>query len=285
MVSPSYSCEVSGQPISRRQLLGLGATIGLSSLAGLSGCTVTDLGLPDRPVDRARNGPTCVARASLPRFGRLASLPLVYEVNRRRSEFAIEQGFAEQLAAWLADLTELTGWDLRQLWTYGTWTDGTDRCSSWHNAGRAFDLARLRLGDGQQVSCRYDQWRTGPDRTMATAQRRYWALAASAHKHFAYVLTYLYDDRHHNHIHLDNGRSGSAMSSFSTRSPAQVQAVQGMLTHLWDSPVEITGRYDAATRGTVATVLDGLEVSGELTDQPTWMALLDASTRRGARPD
>ena len=276
---------MSGQPISRRRLLGLGATAWLTSLAGLSGCSVTGLEFPDQPVDRGRNSPACVSRATLPRFGKLGSLPLVYEVNRRRSEFAIEQGFAGQLATWLGDLADLTGWDLRQLWTYGTWTDGADSCSSWHNAGRAFDLARLQLDDGQQVSCRYDQWRTGPDRTMAAARRRYWALAASAHKHFAYVLTYLYNDRHHNHIHLDNGRSGSAMSSFSTRSPAQVQAVQGLLTHLWDSPVEITGRYDASTRAAIARVLDGLEVSGELTDQPTWVALLDASTRRGARPD
>ena len=225
-----------------------------------------------------------MARSSLPRYDRLAGLPLVYEVNRRRREFAIDEGFAGQLEAWLTDVRELTGWPLRQVRTYGTWTNGGTSCSSWHNAGRAFDLARLRRDDGTDISCRYDLWRKASGRELATTRRAYWAVAASAHRHFAYVLTYLYNTQHHNHIHLDNGRSGTEGSTFSSRSPAQVQAIQGILTHLWDAPVEVTSRWDPATRDATASVLRDLAVGDDLTDQATWAGFLTASVRRGAEP-
>lgn len=245
--------------------------------------------LPGLPPSDRRESPTCVTRGSLTRYGRLADLPLVYEVSRRRSEFSLEPGFAGQLEAWLADLVRLTSWRGRQLWTYGTWTDGGSACSSWHDAGRAFDLARLRLADDAEVSCRYDQWRDRTGNALVEARRGYWVVAASLHKHFAYVLTYLYNAQHHNHIHVDNGRSGSAMSTFNGRSPAQIQAVQGICRHLWDQPVEPTGRWDRPTREAVATIVEALPADGGephqvITDQPTWTAFLDASVRRGSQP-
>jgi hypothetical protein len=263
-------------------LLGLG--LGLTATAsGLAGCGADDSILPDLPRV-ARERPSCVSRSSLPRYDRLAGLPLVYEVNRRRSEFAIDEGFAGQLEGWLADLRELTGWRLQQVRTYGTWTDGGSSCSSWHDAGRAFDLARLRLAGGTEVSCRYDLWRDTSGRELTRARRAYWAVAASAHRHFAYVLTYLYDAQHHNHIHVDNGRSGAGPSSFSSRSPAQVQAIQGILTHLWDLPVEVTGRWDTATRAATESVLAGLAVGDDLAADVTWAGFLTASVGRGAEP-
>lgn len=45
-----------------------------------------------------------------------------------------------------------------EIWTYGSWIDGEPDCGSWHNAGRAFDLSRLRRGGRDVVSCRYDLW-------------------------------------------------------------------------------------------------------------------------------
>lgn len=270
--------------LTRRGLLGLGAGL-TAAVAGLAGCSAADGDGPLPPGLGPRPQPGCVSRASLPRYSRLADLPLVYEVNRRRAEFSVDQGFAGQLEAWLTDLQELTGWRVRQLWTYGTWTDGGAACSSWHDAGRAFDLARLRLEDGTDVSCRYDLWRDASGRELTRARRVYWAVAASAHQHFAYVLTYLYNATHHNHIHLDNGRSGAGRSVFSSRSPAQVQAVQGVLTHLWERPVGITGRFDAPTREATRAVLDELGVGDDLADQRTWAGFLTAGVRRGADRD
>ena len=78
------------------------------------------------------------------------------------------------------------------------------------------------------VSCRYDRWRTAPPAELEAARRAYWAVAAGLHLRFAYVLTYLYDAQHDNHIHIDNGRSGPDLSTFRPRSRVQVQAVQAI---------------------------------------------------------
>lgn len=260
---------MSGQTVSRRRLLGLGLGAGLGT-AALAGCSAGGSLWPDLPDTGTRDSPTCVDRSSLPRFTRLAGLPLVYELSQRRTEFAIDQGFARQLADWLADLEEMTGWPMDQLWTYGTWTDGGETCSSWHHAGRAFDLSRVRLAGRTFVSARYDQWRNESGASLARASRRYWALAASLHKHFAYVLTYRYNAQHHNHLHVDNGRSGAELSRYSSRSQAQVQAVEGILEHVWHgSPLE--------------QVLTELDLTDSLTDQATWAGFLTASVRQGAQ--
>ena len=205
-------------------------------------------------------------------------------MNRRRSEFAIDEGFAGQLEAWLTDLRELTGWRLQQVRTYGTWTNGGSDCSSWHNAGRAFDLARLRLADGTDVSCRYDLWRDTSGGELTEARRAYWAVAASAHQHFAYVLTYLYNAQHHNHIHLDNGRSGSEPSTLQqpvagsgAGGPGHPHAPVGR-TRRGHGPL---GRRHPRRRPVRAP---DLAVGDDLADQATWAGFLTASVRRGAEP-
>ena len=272
--------------ISRRRLLGWGGSLPLSMLsvsvlpaAILSGCGA-DGGLPE--LDPPEIGPPeqarCVRRAELTRFARLDGLPLVYEVSQRRASFWMEPGFAGQLATWFAELSDRLPARPDQVWSYGTWTDGGGSCSSWHNAGRAFDLSRIRLARGGFVSCRYDQWRTAGAAVRERALRQYWAVAASLHLHFAHVLTYLYDRQHHNHIHVDNGRSGSGRSSFRTRSGVQVQAVQAMCTHLWGRPLEVTGRWDPATRQATRSVLDGLGVAGDLDSAAGWSSFLAASS-------
>ena len=85
-------------------------------------------------------------------------------------------------------------------------------------------------------------WRDLSGARLDDARRRYWSLAAGLHQRFAYVLTYLYNPQHANHVHVDNGRSGNAESTLSSQSQVQVQAVQAICTYLWDTPVEFTGR-------------------------------------------
>ena len=95
------------------------------------------------------------------------------------------------------------------------------------------------------------------------------------------MLTYLYNARHANHIHLDNGRSGTELSTFRTRSRVQVQAVQAMLTYLWAEPVELTGRWDGPTRDAARRVGDQLELARDLADDPeSWRGFLRASAAR-----
>lgn len=169
-----------------------------------------------------------------------------------------------------------------EVWTYGSWTDGGSACDSWHHSGRAFDVARVVLVDGSVVSCRYDQWRTRSGARLEDARRRYWALAASLHLRFAYVLTYLYDDQHANHIHVDNSRSGNGDSTFSPRSTVQVQAVQALCTYLWGTPVDLSGRWDAATRTAAGGVLTGLGLEDEMDASGSWGGFLRASVARGS---
>ncbi len=261
--------------LGRRALLGLGAGLAVTSVTG---CTVgggsgTDPG-SDPPFGRERAA--CVPRSSLEAHTTLAGAPLVYEPTDRATRFWFDPGFYTALDAWAASLA---GDSRVQRWsTYGSWTDGGSQCDSWHNSGRGFDLARVRLADGTAVSCRYDQWGSARAAELTRSRRAYWSLAAGLHQRFAYVLTYLYDAAHANHIHVDNGRSGADVSELSTRSRVQVQAVQAICTYLWDEPVELTGRWDAATRRASQRVLETVGSSGSLDDGAVqWQAFLTAS--------
>jgi len=262
--------------VSRRRLLGLA---GAGTLAALLPACGTDGAVRDSPFARAY----CVPRSTLDAHRELDGLPLVYEVDERRSSFSFEAGFYSSLAGWLQSYRRATGTPQPdQVWSYGAWTDGGSACDSWHNAGRAFDLARLRLEGGGFVSCRYDQWQQSTGAARERALRQYWALAASLHLDFAYVLTYLYNAAHHNHIHIDNGRSGGQPSTLSTRSQVQLQAVQAICRYLWNEPVEITGRWDQATRRASRSVLDRAEVGDALDESvESWRSFLTASVARG----
>ena len=257
--------------LSRRRLLGLGGALAVTAAAGCSG------GFD--PVER--ESATCVPRDALDSHRSLSGLPLIYEVNGRRSAFRFDTAFFAQLESWADGLVEVLPSRPTELWTYGSWTNGQSACDSWHNSGRAFDVARLRLADGSVVSCRYDQWRDLDAARLDAARRRYWSLAAGLHQRFAYVLTYLYNAQHANHIHVDNGRSGNAESTFSARSEVQVQAVQALCSYLWDTPVELTGEWDSATRTAAGQVLDRLGLDDAMDAAGSWTGFLTASAARG----
>lgn len=264
--------------LDRRRLLALGGSAALLGLTG--GCSASS----SRPSSGGQGlpaGAECVPRSVLESHRSLAGLPLVYEPDRQRTSFAFDPAFFVRLEDWAGTLAETLPAAPRQLWTYGSWVDGSGACDSWHHAGRAFDLARVRLVDGSEVSCRYDRWRTLEPSARDAARRAYWSLVASLHRRFSYVLTYLYDAQHANHVHVDNGRSGAGDSTFSARSGAQVQAVQALCTYLWAEPVELTGRWDSATGRAVDRVLERLGLDDDLSSAAGWAGLLDASAARG----
>lgn len=265
--------------VSRRGLLGIGAGLGAAVLSGCAGggrSAESSGGGFDPPFGRERA--TCVPRDSLDQHRSLAGAELVYEPTGRVSTFRFETGFYAQLDAWATSLGEVEGNRAVRWFTYGSWTNGGSRCDSWHNSGRAFDLARMRLADETTVSCRYDQWRVAGSAELRRSRRAYWSLAAGLHQQFSYVLTYLYDAAHANHIHVDNGRSGAELSQLSTRSRVQVQAVQAICTYLWDEPIELSGRWDATTRQASQRVLERVGGSGSVDDgAEQWQAFLAAS--------
>ena len=256
-------------PLSRRSLL---QAVGIPTLAAaVAGCTLGNGG----SAEKAR----CVSAGDTVRHRGLGGARFVYDISGEPTSFRFDADFYGQLKRWLTDYRKLSGIAAPdQVWTYGSWLNGEPGCDSWHDAGRAFDLSRLVADNRVQVSCRYDIWKDYTGKRLDHFRTRYWALAASLHLHFAYVLTHLYNPTHHNHIHIDNGRSGDHLSTFDKRSPSQVQAVQAMLTHIWDRRVEITGDWNRDTAKATESVLARTGTTGSIDDgTDRWRAFLRAT--------
>lgn len=221
----------------------------------------------------------CADPSSLKRTGAIGSAELVYEVDQKATPMRFDPGFHSQLVRWLADWNTTSRYGgVQQLWSYGAHV-AKDGCASWHANGRAFDFSRLRAGNTLLVSCRTDLWHEAAPERQRELARRYWTLAASLHLHFAYVLTVHFDALHANHIHVDNGISGSAMSRFDPTSRVQNQAVQAISQTIWGRPGQVSGEW-SDTREQVGPVLAELGLR-DLSKQTTWQAFLRASVARG----
>ncbi|NHB84888.1 extensin family protein [Tessaracoccus sp. HDW20] len=148
-----------------------------------------------------------------------------------------------------------------------------DKCPSLHARGRAFDFAGLTHEAGN-VSCRYDEWGEDPARL-----REYWRLAASLSSRFTYTLTYAYNAQHHNHIHVDNGVNGYDDPVFQSSSRAQTQVVQGVLRHVFNAPVTLSGDYDTGTVDAVREVQRSAGITARLATTEGWRAFLAEAVR------
>ncbi len=254
----------------RRAVLAVGAGL-------LAACTRTSTPTP-APVGR------CVASEVLATVRRVGGAELPYELDGIARSYPVDEGFLAQLDGWVTAWNSVSGTaPVTAITTYGIWTNGD--CSSWHASGRAFDIARIRVGAQETVSCRHDLWgsATSDDPGRATVreralQRSYWRLAASLHASFAYVLTYHFDDRHDNHIHVDDSVSRGRPTTFDPRSRVQCQAVAAIATWVHGVATPVSGAWDDATQTAARTVLRRLGLAGTLTDQATWQSFLAAST-------
>ncbi|MGJ3507176.1 hypothetical protein [Enemella sp. A6] len=254
--------------LSRRQFLGLTGALALTACVGPE---------PSDPKRRER----CAGRLEMTMQETVGGAQLVYEDTGGAQAFPFEAAFHGQVEAWFDTWQAKTGLTATTIRTYGAWIDGGSDCgSSWHHAGRAFDIAGINDGDRVLVSCREDRWKGLSPAEQTSHRRRYWMLAASLHLHFAYVLTHLYDPAHDNHIHIDNGVSGSGMSTFDTGSRVQNQAVQAICRYLWDVPCKITGSWDRQTRRASDAVLERLGTRSRLTRGENWAVFLDGSIAR-----
>lgn len=266
-------------------VLGGAGLAGIAALAPAAVRTLADLPSSSDWVPGNSDGiapgeqASCVDAGQLPVRSRIGSARIVYEPTGRATPMRFDPGFAGQLDRWLADWNQTSRHGgVTELWSYGAHVI-KDECRSWHANGRAFDISRLRSGDELLVSARTDLWREVSAEQQAPLARGYWALAASLHLHFAYVLTHHFDGAHANHIHVDNGVSVSGMSEFSRRSRVQNQAVQAICQTLWDQPGTVTGAW-SDTRAQAGPVLEMLGIS-DLRRQETWQAFLRASVKHG----
>lgn len=233
----------------------------------MTGCGAVDVPfIPGGDDDSGR----CRTPASLTDFSTVGTGALGYEVDRAATSMQADPSLLERLELWAADWAELSGLGtIQEVWSYGAYVD---KCSSFHQAGRAFDFAEV-VHEGGSVSCRYDTWNPG----TAAQLRDYWRLAASLHLHFAYTLTYLYNEQHHNHIHVDNSVSGEDLSTFSSRSGVQVQLVQSALRHVHGRDVEATGSYDEQTKAELRQVQSELGLTDPLSGAAGWHGFLRAT--------
>src|SRR5699024_350327 len=159
--------------VRRRTLLALAGT---APAAAALGCHRT-------PPQRAGEL-VCAPKSTMTEVSQLGGRPLVYEVNGRPGRFPIEPTFLGLLERWQQYWLDHSGLPAHdQVWTYGAWVDG-EECTSWHGAGRAFDISRLRRDGVPIVSCREDLWSVMDDVALRDQhRRRYWAMAASLHLH------------------------------------------------------------------------------------------------------
>ncbi len=199
--------------------------------------------------------PIPVQRTDLETRTELGAATYVYEVDGRPTAYYATTEFVTRLERWLTTHLKETGQRPDEIWSFGAWTPGAE--GSWHGAGEAFDVGRLRAGGKDLVSARYDRWRDDTEAEVRQRLRLYWQLAAGLHLEFADVVTYLYNADHANHIHVDTGRFGPTGSPrLIPRSEVQVQAIQAMCRHVWGrSDVEITGHLDSATQDATNKVI------------------------------
>lgn len=213
---------------------------------------------------------TCRSPESLVEFSTLGGATLGYEVGRTATTYRADPRFVDLLEAWAEDWSAMSGLGaLTTIWSYGAYVD---KCTSFHASGRAFDIAEVAHENGS-VSCRFDRWAPGD----ATQLRDYWRLAASLHLHFGYTLTYLYDDEHRNHIHVDNAVSGWGAPSFRPRSEVQVHMVQAACQRVFGAAVDITGVFDDQTREALRPIQASLGITRPLTDDDGWREFLRAT--------
>ena len=286
---PADGTPTTGRPpgISRRGFLVLGAA-GIATAAAGTFAVKGDLpglvhlpGLLEPTPHEVFADPVPVDYTELQARTRVGPATYVYEISGRPATYYVDAAFGARLDGWLVLHRLHTGQAPDAVRSYGAWVRGRPR--SWHSSGQAFDLARLRAGGTDLVSLRYDQWRDAPGSELRRRLKDYWRVAAGLHHEFADVLTYLYDDAHANHIHVDTGRFGAEQPRLIRRSRVQVQAVQAMCRHVWGrTDVETTGEWDDATRAATGAILERVGGPGELHEsREAWQAFMVATMGRG----
>ncbi len=273
--------------VSRRGALALG---GIAAVAAGTYAVSRGLELPSLPAvsgfsapapPELRVDPVPVEWTALEARRSVGAAVHAYEVTGREARYFVTPDVASRLESWLALHRQHVGHDPDEIRTFGAWVRGSS--TSWHSSGQAIDIARLRGGGADLVSLRHDQWRDEPTGALNRRLALYWRTAAGLHHEFADVLTYLFDDAHANHIHVDVGRFGPERPRLIRRSRVQAQAVQAMCRHVWGrTDVEITGVYDDATRDATTRILEQVGGPGELADsRAAWQAFMVATMRRG----
>jgi hypothetical protein len=267
--------------LSRRRTLGLG----VAAVAGGIGAAAAGAWPAAHASDSGEVGPQthCVDPSTLTRHTAIGGATLIYELTGDARTDLFNEAFFQRLYNWRMFYYNNNPWSLlTSVWNLGAYAN---RPGSWHCDGRAFDITRgygTNTGNTLQFLARYDIWSTYTGSTLVLYRRRYWAAAASLHYYFRDTLTYWFDAAHRNHIHVDNGQSGTSLSTFSTGSGTQVQSVQAMLSYVWGYSERNTTWDDSIDGNRAAAVLARIGYGGRITSgQNYWLAFLQGTVRKG----
>jgi hypothetical protein len=129
--------------------------------------------------------------------------------------------------------------------------------ASYHHKNRAFDLDALFFESGAS-------W-------VATSYRAdphlYLAIESRLRMHFGTVLTYLYDPRHEDHFHFDNGRA----STFRPATKTHSLFVQAAIKHLFFIEIGVDGVWGPDTESKARLVRQEMGL-GPLSRTDNWIA-------------
>lgn len=253
-------------PLSRRFLLGAAAAGAAGSVLGLAS----------------------PAQAAIATHNEIGGVPLYYDPNATGSgAYAWSGGFDttfySRLESWWSYWYANTPghWSLSaKIFHIGVYANKPGA----HGDYRAIDLTRLKMTDtngspNEFTAANFNQSQFKNWGTPSVWYRRYWAAVAGLNYHFAYVLHYLYNAEHANHVHVDNLQSGGGASTFSTGSRTQVLFVQGSLKHVWGKSLAVDGVWGTETSNAQKSVLGGRSITSSTTN---WHDYCTATLKKGA---
>jgi len=199
-----------------------------------------------------------------------------YESTGEPTSFRYDRVFYGRLESWLSRFSLWTPWHWAR--PFRLWCRGE---------GRALDLTRIDITDPEErglvsgFSGRWDVWRNYSGTKYITARTTYWGTVASLHYHFRNVISYLDNEEHHNHVHIDNAVSGAGDSVFATGSRAQTLYVQAVCNYIWGYPTSIDGSFGPQTRRDSSAALARIGFDGDITTQSRWLTFNKATAQMG----
>lgn len=130
---------------------------------------------------------------------------------------------------------------------------------SQHGTGRAMDVDGIFWPEKRFIT-----------KSFPSDKPFYLGVEAVFRRHFDFVLTYLYNEDHHDHFHLDRaGRLGLG------RTRSKTLFVQAMSRYVFDLTVDVDGQWGEETEIGLETMRELVGIEGNLDDLDTWNEFLE----------
>lgn len=205
------------------------------------------------------------------RFDHIANIPLHYArepiagygTRGQQMMFFGNVNFHRKLEEFVQELIDVCPFGAPEvIVTAGVYVN---KPKSWHRFGRAFDLDAIFWKDKSFITKHYLQ-----DKAF------YLGIEALLRKRFGTVLQYVYDRRHEDHFHVDDGNK----VDFRTDWESYTCFAQTSVNVLFGKHVEEDGMWGPETSTAVTQVFEELGISAPITTIANWIDYLDACAAR-----